>query len=373
MGLFSSKKKTTETSNQTTTTTPTVPDWILQPSQGLAGQISDLSKLDPASLVAGTNPLLNQAAAGATNLTSMPWNFDTAATYARQAGDAGPQSVQAASVLDNLGAYKSGYEKEVRDAALADYDFSAGMTRAQDQLARAGDATFGGSGGAIQTALSNDAINRGRGSLSANLNDQAFTRATALSEADASRRQAASLANAQFAEQALGRQMDAGKQLTDLSSQYAANERANTQTQFDLGQFIRSMQQDSLNAPLTMLDTQASLLAKLNPALFAGETSTGTKSGTATTTSSGSLLSKLGQAAQVAGTIAAMSDERLKTNIRRIGTRDDGLPVYEFEYRFAPGQTHVGVMAQEAQAVKPEAVMIHPTGFLMVDYSRLDS
>lgn len=218
MGLFSSKKKTTETSSQTSnldkTSTPVVPDWILQPTQNLANQIGGLSKIDPATLVAGTNPLIDRAATVAGGLNSQAWNFDQAAEFARQAGSAGPQSVQAASVLDNLDAYLSPYTKDVVDTALADYDVGAGMTRAQDALARAGDTTFGGSGGAIQTALSNDAINRGRATTSANLRDQAWQRGTALSSEDAARRQAASLANAQLGEQALSRQMAAGKQLT---------------------------------------------------------------------------------------------------------------------------------------------------------------
>ena len=49
------------------------------------------------------------------------------------------------------------------------------------------------------------------------------------------------------------------------------------------------------------------------------------------------------------------SDIRLKTNIERIGTLPSGLPVYSYNYAWSPKQ-HIGVMAQEALLLFPEAV-----------------
>jgi hypothetical protein len=46
------------------------------------------------------------------------------------------------------------------------------------------------------------------------------------------------------------------------------------------------------------------------------------------------------------------------------------LPVYEFEYVWGGGR-RLGVMAQEAMAVRPEIVVAHPSGYLMVDYGQL--
>lgn len=69
------------------------------------------------------------------------------------------------------------------------------------------------------------------------------------------------------------------------------------------------------------------------------------------------------------GSAWIMSDIRVKEAIRRVGRTDDGLAVYTFRYRGEP-ETHMGVMAQEAAAFYPDAVM--PIGgVLHVDYSRI--
>jgi hypothetical protein len=63
------------------------------------------------------------------------------------------------------------------------------------------------------------------------------------------------------------------------------------------------------------------------------------------------------------------SDRRLKKNIKQIGTRPDGLKVYEFDYIWGGGR-QVGLMAQEVQSVYPGAVS-ESGGYLMVDYSKV--
>lgn len=71
---------------------------------------------------------------------------------------------------------------------------------------------------------------------------------------------------------------------------------------------------------------------------------------------------------QLGGTAIMASDARLKSNIVRIGDHPLGVGIYEYDIG---GQRRVGVMAQEVQQVKPEAVMQHPAGYLMVDYGAL--
>jgi hypothetical protein len=63
------------------------------------------------------------------------------------------------------------------------------------------------------------------------------------------------------------------------------------------------------------------------------------------------------------------SDIRLKKNITRVGTRPDGLGVYEFEYVWGGGR-QVGLMAQEVLGVYPDAVG-ESGGYLTVDYSKV--
>lgn len=49
-------------------------------------------------------------------------------------------------------------------------------------------------------------------------------------------------------------------------------------------------------------------------------------------------------------------DFRIKENIKRIGTADNGLPLYLFNYK-GDNKPHINVMAQDVEKVKPEAVI----------------
>jgi hypothetical protein len=63
------------------------------------------------------------------------------------------------------------------------------------------------------------------------------------------------------------------------------------------------------------------------------------------------------------------SDRRLKTDIERIGQLPSGLPVYAYRYVWG-GPRQVGVMAQEARELFPDAVA-DLGGFLAVDYGKV--
>jgi len=65
------------------------------------------------------------------------------------------------------------------------------------------------------------------------------------------------------------------------------------------------------------------------------------------------------------------SDRRLKTDIRRLGTSAEGIPVYAFRYIWG-GPMFVGTMAQDLLAIRPEAVIATGSGYYMVDYDKLD-
>lgn len=53
-----------------------------------------------------------------------------------------------------------------------------------------------------------------------------------------------------------------------------------------------------------------------------------------------------------------------------LGRLDDGLGWYRFSYN-GSDKAYVGVMAQEVQAVMPEAVLRGRDGYLLVNYDRL--
>jgi hypothetical protein len=65
---------------------------------------------------------------------------------------------------------------------------------------------------------------------------------------------------------------------------------------------------------------------------------------------------------------ARWSDMRLKSNIIQIGTGPLGLGIYEYDIF---GKREVGVMAQEVEKVRPDAVITTKSGYKMVRYDRL--
>jgi len=77
---------------------------------------------------------------------------------------------------------------------------------------------------------------------------------------------------------------------------------------------------------------------------------------------------KNAQDAATAATIIAAfaSDRRLKTNITKIGTTDQGNNLYSWDWKDGSGSS-VGVMADEV----PDRVLMRSDGYLMVDYGGL--
>lgn len=72
--------------------------------------------------------------------------------------------------------------------------------------------------------------------------------------------------------------------------------------------------------------------------------------------------------------IMRYSDERLKTDITKIGSLDNGLNLYSYNYKDGydlPEGRQVGVMAQEVEAIMPEAVVEMDNGFKAVNYAML--
>ena len=70
--------------------------------------------------------------------------------------------------------------------------------------------------------------------------------------------------------------------------------------------------------------------------------------------------------------LIAVSDARLKTDIKPVGATASGLPLYTFRYQ-GDSALYQGVMAQDVLQAKPEAVITGARGFMAVDYSRIDA
>jgi hypothetical protein len=75
--------------------------------------------------------------------------------------------------------------------------------------------------------------------------------------------------------------------------------------------------------------------------------------------------------ALVGSAVMLFSDRRLKINIVRIGTHRLGIGIYSFDYVW--NEHSIGVMADEVEKVMPSAVLVHSSGFKMVNYGILNN
>lgn len=138
----------------------------------------------------------------------------------------------------------------------------------------------------------------------------------------------------------------------DAQSQYQKQEQNELDSQYQTGLLQQGSEWSGLQEYLSALSGIAGL----------GGTQTGTqtqqkKSGL------GGIISGGLQAASL------FSDERLKTDVKRVGKTDTGLPIYT--YRYLGSETvHMGVMAQEVAGLIPAAVN-EANGFLQVNYGAL--
>jgi hypothetical protein len=296
--LGGSKSKTKSTSNTTSnsTTTPIVPEWASNLTQNVAGRVGGLVGLDPQSLVAPANPLQTAAAGRAENLSGSPWNFDGAVDLTRGAAKTSwldgymgmkAPSASAGRASDYVGGYLNPYLHEVVDSTAADLDANDGRVRAQQALDLAGSGAFGGSGAALTQSMTEGELSRARASALGGLRSQGYSTALGAAAGDADRATQASLANAQTAlqdrAQKVGwgfqgqqQQLAAGNQLASLSSGYDANQRANLETQANLGGVLRGIDQQQRQSPVTSTQQIVAMLSGLPIGLFTGEQKTGT-------------------------------------------------------------------------------------------------
>lgn len=384
MGLFSSttKQTTSGTSRAVTNknTQRTNPQWVEDLVKGFGGEVGGLSGMDPSSLVAGVNPLMEKAGQDAAGLGGLDEAYRGAFDLTAAAGNSAAPRTEFVKSSKMIGDFLDPYLQQVVDTTAADFDTSAGRTRAQQDLDLAGSGAFGGSGAALTKSMTEGELARGRASTLAGLRSQGFSQALGAAQNEAARKQAANDANASLYAGQLDRALNSGRSLADIAGAYGGERRADIATTLGVGDALRSVEGEQRRAPIDLMQARSDLLANLPLDLFGGETMSGTVDTTENSTtkqkSSGSLMSQIGQAAQIAAMFAG-SDRTIKRDIEKLYTRPDGLGVYLFRYaddlakRLWGAGWKVGVMAQEVLKVKPEAVARHPAGFLMVDYAQI--
>lgn len=106
-------------------------------------------------------------------------------------------------------------------------------------------------------------------------------------------------------------------------------------------------------------------------AVYGADTSIGNANANADLAGLNASANEWGAIMQGAGMAAgALSDERAKEDIEPIGELPDGLTVYRYRYRGDP-RTQIGLIAQEVEAVNPDAVIDNFVGDLKgVDYRK---
>jgi hypothetical protein len=259
-----SKTDTSSSSNSSnaihSTTTPDVPDWASSLTQNIAGQVGNLTGLNPQTLVAPANPLQQQAAANATNLSGTPWDYDAATDLTT-----GVAQADTPSIASNIGQFMDPYLKNVVGATSADLDTSDSKVRAQQALDLAGSGAFGGSGAALTQSATEGELARARATSIGNLLSQGY--AQALSGATS---------QAQLQQQQQAQRLAAAGQLATVADDYGADQRANVAAQQSAGDDLRNITQAQDQAPVTSTQQVVAMLSGLPIGLFTGSTTDGT-------------------------------------------------------------------------------------------------
>jgi hypothetical protein len=194
------------------------------------------------------------------------------------------------------------------------------------------------------------------------------------------------LGAAQFQNQALGQAnaldlANMGAQNNAMSQQFGLNQQyANAQNQLRQQAIAEEMQRrgmslNEMNALLSGQQVNMPNMPTFNTAQrsetpnILGATQMGYDAALGATNAQNAAFGNLlGAGAQLGSAAFMFSDRRLKSNIKRAGTHAIGVGIYDYTMMGMPQR---GVIAQEVEAVRPDLVKRHASGYLMVNYGGL--
>lgn len=154
---------------------------------------------------------------------------------------------------------------------------------------------------------------------------------------------------------AIGSGIDQMKGLFDIANAGGAGQQASNQAAIDNSKGMSEYSNDQM---WKNLQNMFGIVGSNNW----GGTKTGTESSTPST------WSTIGSGIGMLGSLMSLSDRRAKTDITQVGHIPNGLPFYTFRYIKDPeGELQYGLMAQDVEKVKPDAV-IEIGGLKHVDY-----
>lgn len=355
-----------------------LPEWINRGSEQVWNEARRAAASNPitaytGALAPGSNASLDQAGNMArSNAGAGQADLDRA----RQLTEAGASgSVGRVSHQDwdsgQASRYMNPYQEQVQQRTL---DL---MHRQNAQeLDSIGDAAqrsraYGGTRHAVLEAETRGNQNRNMLDYLAQSNESGYNDAYSRFSGDRSSRQGAEATNANLAGQDFARTMAAGGQFANIGNQ------SNSMSRADIDTLLRSGLIDQETAA-RMIDGDYQEFLRMQDApmmrymqlmgMLSGAPSDRTQTGTTTTRQNNGIMSTLLGVGSIAA--SAFSDERLKENIKRVGKTDEGLGVYTYNYK---GDTKplMGVMAQEVEKKKPEAMGPEIGGYKTVMYGAL--
>jgi hypothetical protein len=231
------------------------------------------------------------------------------------------------------------------------------------------DPQFAQSDTALESKLANQGITRG----SEAFNSAMLNQSNARQQAYESARNSATAQGVGAAQGMFGQNLQNSQLQNATSAQDFAARQALQQNPINMLNAVRSGQQMN-TATLPTQQNVAMQQGTAGPDMLGAATATGQYNQgiyNAQQAGSAGMVGGLGQMGMAAAMMPAgtFSDRRLKTNIQLIGKHDNGMNIYSWDYVW--GEHSRGVMADEVEEIMPEAVVMHPTGFKMVNYSML--
>lgn len=221
-----------------------------QQAQGVAGAlpVQQISGFNP-MYQAGEEALVNAGLAGP-GISGT----DLAAQMAAYGGVYQPQEQTALQAnlgmtgQGSIGSYMNPYTSQVRANALADLE-SARQAAIQQTGERATQArAFGGSRQGVAEALTNAGFAKQAGTLSTQLNENAFNQAVQMQAADLARQQAAQAANQQAGLQGAQLRLSGASQLGSLAAQQQALRLGGAQAVMGAGGARQALDQQQMDA-----------------------------------------------------------------------------------------------------------------------------
>ncbi len=288
-----------------------------------------------------------------------------------------PQQVQAGQLANtSMTPYMNPYTTEVIKANEA--DILRGANKGLDMLGAQATAAnaFGGSRHGVAMGEMGRDVASQLAQSSANLRQQGYTQAQQAAQSDIGTQMQAQLANQQAGLQGAQQRLGASGQMADISNLGFGMGQTVTQNLATQGAQQQALQQSLIDiakqrygeytgAPVTGLGyaTQALGAAPVPQ--------------TQTTSKQNGLFDYLTLGASVAPTMyqaGMFSDQRLKTNITKIGKLKSGLNLYKWNWiegakELGADMNHtIGVIAQEVKDIFPDAVTLDASGYYKVNY-----